>query len=405
MKCGLLGRKLSHSYSPAIHRQLGNYEYALYEKEPQQLEDFLRNGDFSGLNVTMPYKKTVIPFLDDLSETAQMLGAVNTIIRQEDGHLLGHNSDFYGFSSLVERSALCPKGKKCLVLGNGGASATAVAVLKALDAEVIIISRSGENNYTNLEKHADAAILVNTTPVGMYPECGISPVDLDQFPRLEGVLDVVYNPARTHLLMDAENRGITAVNGLWMLVAQAKESAEYFTKFPIPPERIEQIHTALQQQMENIILIGMPGCGKSTIGRQLAEKMGKGFADADDMITELAGKSIAAIFEEDGEAAFRDWETKALMELGKQSGLVIATGGGCVTQERNYPLLHQNGTIFWLKRDISLLPTEGRPLSIATLPEELYRCRKPLYQRFADHVIDNNGTPMETVNAILEVWK
>lgn len=405
MKCGLLGRKLRHSYSPAIHRQLGNYEYTLFEKEQHELMDFLRNGDFSGLNVTMPYKKTVIPFLDNLTETAQMLGAVNTITRHGDGRLLGHNSDFYGFSSLVERSALCPKGKKCLVLGSGGASATAVAVLKSLDAEVIVISRSGENNYTNLEKHADAAILVNATPVGMYPECGVSPVDLEQFPRLEGVLDVVYNPARTKLLMDAENRGIMAMNGLWMLVAQAKESAEYFSNAPIPPERIEQIHTALQKQMENIILIGMPGCGKSTIGRLLAEKMGKCFADADEKIVELARKSIANIMEEDGEAVFRNWETKALMDLGKQSGLVIATGGGCVTQERNYPLLHQNGTIFWLKRDISLLPTEGRPLSIATSPEELYLCRKPLYHRFADHIIDNNGTPMETVNAILEVWK
>lgn len=405
MKCGLLGRKLSHSYSPAIHRQLGNYEYALYEKEPQQLEDFLRNGDFFGLNVTMPYKKTIIPFLDSLTETAQMLGAVNTIVRQEDGSLLGHNSDFYGFSAMVARSALSPKGKKCLVLGSGGASATAVAVLKALDAEVVVISRTGENNYTNLEKHTDAAILVNATPVGMYPECGVSPVDLDRFPRLEGVLDVVYNPARTQLLMDAENRGIVAMNGLWMLVAQAKESAEYFTNAPIASEKIEQIHTALQQQMENIILIGMPGCGKSTVGRLLAEIMGIGFADADEKITELAGKSISSIIKEDGEAVFRDWETKALIELGKQSGLVIATGGGCVTQARNYPLLHQNGAIFWLKRDISLLPTEGRPLSIATSPKELYYCRKPLYQRFADHVIDNNGTPLETVNAILEVWK
>lgn len=400
MKCGLLGRKLGHSYSPQIHAHLGNYAYGLYEKEPDELAHFLQNGDFSGLNVTMPYKKDVIPFLDELTEVAQKLGAVNTIVRR-NGHLIGHNTDFFGFHSMLKKSGLSPAGKKCLVLGSGGASNTAVAVLEEWGADVTVISRSGKNNYANIHRHADAAILVNTTPVGMYPGTGVSPVDLDTFPHLEGVLDVVYNPARTRLLLDAEERGIVAMNGLWMLVAQAKEAAEWFTGAAIGSEKIGEIHAILRAQMENIVLIGMPGCGKSTVGRLLAEKTGKVFADADEKIVELAGKSIPAIFAEDGEAAFRAWETRALEELGKQSGLVIATGGGCVTQARNYPLLHQNGRIFWLQRDIPALPTDGRPLSRANKLSDMYEIRRPMYERFADCAVGNHGAPEDAVSRII----
>lgn len=402
MQCGLLGRKLGHSYSPQIHNLLGDYSYVLFEKEPEELENFLKNGDFSGLNVTIPYKKEVIPYLSELSPTAKKMGCVNTILRRSDGTLYGHNTDYFGFTSLVRHAGLSVAGKKVLVLGSGGASNTAVAALKDLGASPVVISRSGENNYQNLHRHTDAAAIVNTTPVGMYPNTGVSPINLELFPHLEGVLDVIYNPARTQLLLDAEKLGIPRENGLWMLVAQAKEAAEVFTGGKISDEVIEKIYRELSHQMKNIVLIGMPGCGKSTIGALLAEKLGRTLADADEKIISLAGKSIPDIFAQDGEPTFRDWETKALTELGKQSGLVIATGGGCVTQKRNYPLLHQNGYLVWLERDCSVLPTDGRPLSQANDLGKMYAARKPLYEVFADIRVENTDTPAETVQKILD---
>ncbi len=401
MKCGLLGRKLGHSYSPQIHASLGTYAYALFEREPEELEAFLKEGDFTGINVTIPYKKAVIPFLDTLSPAAEKIGAVNTVLRRSDGTLWGHNTDHFGFSSLVRRMNLDPSGKKVLVLGSGGASNTAAAVLRELGARVIIVSRSGENNYENLRLHADAAAIVNTTPLGMYPNTGISPVELTRFPRLEAVLDVVYNPARTQLLLEAEAMGIPCANGLWMLIAQAKEAAECFTGRAISDDVMEGIHRRLAAQMGNILLIGMPGCGKSTVAALLGAKTGRTIVDADEEIVRLAGKSIPEIFAEDGEALFRAWETKALEALGKESGLILATGGGCVTQGRNYPLLHQNGTIFWLQRPLDSLPTEGRPLSQANSLRDLYAAREPLYRAFADHIIQNTGTPEEAADAIL----
>ena len=402
MKCGLLGRKLGHSYSPQIHNLLGDYSYVLFEKEPEELENFLKNGDFSGLNVTIPYKKEVIPYLSELSPTAKKMGCVNTVLRRSDGTLYGHNTDYFGFTSLVRHAGLSVAGKKVLVLGSGGASNTAVAALKDLGASPVVISRSGENNYGNLHLHRDAAAIVNATPVGMYPNTGVSPIDLELFPHLEGVLDVIYNPARTQLLLDAEKLGIPRENGLWMLVAQAKEAAEVFTGGKISDEVIEKIYRRLSHQMKNIVLIGMPGCGKTTIGTLLAEKLGRTLADADEKIIALAGKSIPEIFSQDGEPTFRDWETKALTELGRQSGLVIATGGGCVTQKRNYPLLHQNGYLVWLERDWSKLPTDGRPLSQANDLGKMYAVRKPLYEAFADIRVENTGTPEETVQKILD---
>ena len=404
MKCGLLGRKLGHSYSPQIHKQLGDYSYELFEKEPEELEQFLKYGDFTGINVTVPYKKDVISYLDELTPRAKKLGAVNTIIRR-DGKLIGHNTDYFGFETMLRSSGCSVAGKKVLVLGSGGASNTVVAVLEAADAKVIVISRNGENNYANPHLHADASMIVNTTPLGMYPHVGVSPVDLELFPKLEGVLDVIYNPARTQLLLDAEQKGLPAMNGLLMLVAQAKEAAEWFTGAPVPEEKIPTIHDALARQMQNIVLVGMPGCGKSTIGKKLADASGKKFADADTAIQEAAGKSIPDIFAESGEPGFRAIETQVLAELGKRSGLVIATGGGCVTQERNYPLLHQNGTIFWLTRDLEKLPTDGRPLSQRTKIADMYTIRKPLYEAFADYTIGNDGDPQTAVDAIVQIWE
>ena len=277
------------------------------------------------------------------------------------------------------------------MLGSGGASATVVAVLKALGANVMVISRTGENNYGNLHLHRDAAAIVNTTPVGMYPEVGVSPIDLDQFANLEGVLDVIYNPARTKLLLDAQKRGLITENGLWMLVAQAKESAEWFTQTRISDDKIAYIHETLRQQMENILLIGMPGCGKSTIGKSVALLLGKTFIDIDVEIVKQAGMSIPEIFAKDGEEGFRKLETDVLAQFCKQSGLVIATGGGCVTREENYPIMHQNGKIIWLQRELELLPTDGRPLSQNGKLDAMYQVRKPLYTRFSDGIVINDA--------------
>ena len=402
MTCGLLGRHLGHSYSPQIHAMLGSYSYVLFEKEPEQIEDFLKNGDWTGINVTVPYKKAVIPYLNELTPIAKELGAVNTIVRR-DGKLIGHNTDSFGFRMLLDTLPIPLELQKALILGSGGASNTAVAVLQDLGAQVVVISRTGENNYQNLHLHQDARLIVNTTPVGMYPDTGVSPVDLNLFPCLRSVLDMVYNPARTQFLLDAEaaDRGIHYRNGLLMLVAQAKEAAEWFTGDCISDDVIEPIMEKLEAQMQNIILIGMPGCGKSTIGKLLSEKTGRIFVDADEQIVRIAGKSIPEIFADDGEEAFRAWETKALAELGKQSGLIIATGGGCVTRARNYNLLHQNGTLFWIRRKLEYLPAEGRPLSEQTDLREMYRIREPLYDSWKDRFIDNFGTPEDAANGIL----
>ena len=402
MRFGLLGRKLGHSYSPQIHNLLGGYPYELFEREPEDVADFLKNGEFDGINVTIPYKKTVIPCLDEIDPLALRLGAVNTIVRR-NGKLKGYNSDYFGFRSMVQRTGIAVAGKKALVLGSGGASVTAQAVLADLGAEVVVISRSGENNYGNLHRHADAALLVNTTPVGMYPNTGEAPVDVSRFPALEGVLDVIYNPARTQLLLDCEKLGIPSFNGLWMLVAQAKQSAQWFLDTPLPDSLVADIHGKLRSQLENIVLIGMAGCGKSTIGRLLAKETGKTFRDADAEIEKLAGRTIPEIFARDGEAEFRRLETEVLSELGKQSGLVIATGGGCVTREENHPLLHQNGRILWIRRDPGILPTAGRPLSQKTNPAVLYEQRKPLYAAFADAAVENEGTLGEVLTAILNM--
>ena len=400
MNCGLLGKKLGHSYSPQIHAYLGDYSYSLYEKKPEELSDFLLRGNFTGLNVTIPYKKDVLAFCDELSDCAKRLGAVNTIVRR-NGKLIGHNTDYFGFCSMLAKTGLRVSGEKVLVLGSGGASATAVAVLQEKGANVVVISRSGKNHYNNLDLHKDATVIVNATPVGMYPQTDVSPIDLDIFPTLEGVLDIIYNPARTKLLMDAQQRGLITENGLWMLVAQAKESAEWFTDRHINDCKIMEIYTQLRRQMENIVLIGMPGCGKSTLGILLAEKLDKQFFDADTEIEKSAGQSIPEIFASSGESGFRKLESEILAELGKKSGLVIATGGGCVTVPDNYRSLHQNGRIIWIQRDINKLPTDGRPISQSSNLENLFYTRKPMYEAFADIAVTNNASLDDTLHTIL----
>lgn len=406
LKCGLLGRKLGHSYSPAIHGMLSDYSYELFEREPEQLEDFLLHGDWNGINVTIPYKKSVLPYCRELSPLAKEIGSVNTIVRRPDGSLFGDNTDAYGFESLVKKSGIDVRGKKALVLGSGGASVTVVAVLKRLGAgSVTVISRSGEDNYDNIRKHADAKIIVNTTPVGMFPNNGQSAVDLGTFPACEGVLDVVYNPARTAMLLQAEQRGIPHAGGLYMLVAQAKRSSEIFTGSSIPDSEIERIEKVLSAQMQNIILIGMPSSGKSTIAAALGEKLGRPVYEADTLIEEEAGMDIPAIFAGHGEEYFRKLETQVLRKLGAMSGAIISTGGGCVTREENYAPLHQNGRMIWLLRDTDKLDKTGRPVSLRSDLNELYTQRQPMYARFADAKADNNGTVEETLEQIMEALK
>ena len=405
LRCGLLGEKLGHSYSPAIHALLGDYEYRLYEKAPGEVEEFLRSGDFDGLNVTIPYKKTVLPLCAELSDGARSIGSVNTLVRRADGTLFGDNTDAFGFRYLLSSAGIDPKGAKALVLGSGGASVMAVYVLKALGAaNVTVISRTGENNYSNLGRHADADLIVNTTPVGMYPNNGAAAVDLSRFPRCRGVADVVYNPARTALLLQAEELGIPRSGGLGMLVAQAVRASELFQGKPLDPALIGSITDKLRRESGNIILIGMPGCGKTTVAERLSVLTGRPVLDADALVAETAGKSIPEIFAEGGEEGFRALETKVLTELGKRSGAIIATGGGCVTRPENYPLLHQNGTLFWLRRDTALLPRDGRPLSQNADLSVMYEKRAPLYARFADAVVENDRTPDDAARDILEAY-
>lgn len=406
-RCGLLGEKLSHSFSPLIHSQFGDYEYKLFEISPENLDAFMTERDFDGLNVTIPYKKDVIPYCAELSETACEVGSVNTIIRQPDGSLHGDNTDYFGFAYLLGKAGADVTKGKTLVLGSGGSSLAVQAVLRKSGAkETVIISRHGADNYDNIGKHNDAVLIVNTTPVGMYPNTGISPLaELGVFDKLQAVIDLIYNPARTHFLLDAQELGITALGGLSMLVAQAAKASELFTGIAISDGQIEAVTDKISRMTQNIVLIGMPGCGKTTIGKELAGKLGREFFDTDVEIEKTAGKSIPDIFEQDGEEAFRKLETSTLEKLCTGSGLVIATGGGVVTQPVNLNLLRQNSRIVYLRRDLSELSLDGRPLSQSTGVEELAQQRLPLYKTWCDFFVDVDSDAAVTAQRILEVLK
>ena len=399
---GLLGEHLPHSFSPQIHMSLGNEDYHLFEVAPENLEKFLTSGKFKGINVTIPYKKAVIPFLDEISPEAEKIGAVNTITVR-DGKLCGDNTDYFGFKYMVEKSGITVKDKKVLVLGSGGASLTVQTVLRDMGAkDVLVVSRNGEVNYTNIYNNTDADIIVNTTPVGMYPDNMNSPVDLTEFPKLSGVLDVVYNPLKTRLVMEAEKMGIPAVSGLSMLVAQAKKAHEIFFNTIIDNEVCEKIEKILRMQMSNIVLIGMAGCGKSTVGKILAQKLDKAFVDTDSMIEDAEKKPIPEIIEKLGEDFFRCCENLAANIVGKEKSQIIATGGGIITRPENYMPLNQNGIIVFINRDGDKLPTKGRPLSQMYGVKALYEKRMPIYRQFAHIEVDGNSTPNQVADQIIK---
>ena len=398
---GLLGRTLGHSWSVPIHAALGCPDYRLIPLEPEDLPAFLARADLGGVNVTIPYKRDVMPYCDVIDPAAAAIGSVNTLVRRADGKLYAWNTDAAGFCTMARRAGISFAGAKTVVLGSGGASRTAVACARGQGArETVVISRSGPDNYENLARHADADIVVNATPVGTYPGNGASPVDLTAFPRCRGVLDLVYNPRRTALLLQAEALGIPHSDGLPMLVDQARAAEEHFFDRTIPESETERILAQLRRETCNIVLIGMPGSGKSTVGALLAEQTGREAIDIDQRIAARAGCSIPEIFAQGGEAAFRALEREETAEAGKLSGKILLTGGGVVKTPANYDALHQNGRIYQLLRDLDALPTDGRPLSQGADLAAMWAQRAPLYERFRDAAVDNNGPAADTAQAI-----
>jgi shikimate dehydrogenase len=388
---GLIGARLNYTYSPLIHKEFGDYQYDLCETKADELAGLLASPDYDGFNVTIPYKKTVMKLCDIVSDEAKKIGAVNAVVKTEDGLLSGFNTDYFGFKYQLEHNDIDVEDRKCVILGDGGASVTIQAVLSDLHArEIVVVSRKGENNYDNISKHFDAEILVNATPVGMYPDNGSCLVNVEDFKSLEGVIDVIYNPYRTKLILDAMERGIPCTGGLEMLVAQAKQTSEIFTGNIIDDDEIETVTDELQRRVLNNVLIGMPGAGKTFLGKKMAEKQGKRFIDIDDMVIQHEGASIEEIFKEKGEAYFRKVETEMLKIACKENGCVIATGGGIIKTKANYNIVKQNGVVIWIKRDLDKLETDGRPLSISTPVQQLYDERKDLYESWSDYFIDNN---------------
>lgn len=409
MEYGCIGARLGHSFSKEIHALLADYRYELTEVAAADLPAFMRTADFKAINVTIPYKQDVIPYLSWVSPEAARIGAVNTIVNK-NGRLSGYNTDFFGILSAMRRMGFPSlAGKKILILGTGGTSLTAMAVAEHLSArEIVRVSRTAKEGAVTYaearEKHADAQILFNASPSGMYPNAEDAPLlSLSDFPALEGVFDAVYNPLRTRLILEAEARGITAIGGLYMLVAQAFRAVEIFLDTALPAEKMEDTYRSILREKENVVLIGMPSCGKTSVGRVLAEKLGRRLVDLDALIVEKAGRSIPEIFATEGETAFRDIESEVILSLAAENGLVIATGGGAVLREENRRRLKQNGRLYFLDRPVELLmPTADRPTaSTAAAILRRYEERYPIYTAAADHVIPGEGSVAETA-ALLE---
>lgn len=405
MEYGLIGEKLGHSYSQMIHARLADYRYELKEVAPERLDAFIEARNFRGLNVTIPYKQAVMKHCAELSPEAMEVGSVNTLIVRPDGSLFGHNTDIDGFIYMLRRGEIDPAGAKTVILGSGGTSLTARAALTRLGArEIVTVSRKGPVDYAALyAEHADAEILVNATPVGMYPKNGASPVELDRLPKVRGVADVIYNPEKTALILAAQAKGIPAVSGLSMLVAQAREASELFAGHAIPAGRVEDIVSEIGAQTLNLILVGMPGCGKSTLGQAVAAALQREFVDCDAEIVRRAGKSIPEIFAQDGEGAFRALESGVLADVCRGHGLVISTGGGAVLRAENRDAMRQNGRVCLIRRALALLPRDGRPLSASEdAVARLWEARRSAYETAADFPVENDGTVEEAAEKIRE---
>lgn len=407
MKFGLIGEKLGHSFSKEIHEKIADYEYEIKEIPREDLEKFAMDREFSGINVTIPYKQQIIPYLDFIDEKAAEIGAVNTVINKH-GKLYGYNTDFGGLLSSIQRITSDLSGKKVLILGDGGASRAAQVVIKHLNAsEILIVSRSpGEDkiSYEEAEAtHTDANVIINATPVGMYPNVHGSAIHIDKFDNLELVIDVVYNPLRTDLIIAAEKRGIPAIGGLYMLVSQAVLAAGYFTETKFSISVTDRIYNELVSQKRNIVLTGMPGCGKTTIGKVIAEKLNREFIDTDDLIVKKVGCEITEIFATSGEAGFRKIESEIIEEVSLKNNCIISTGGGAILNDNNITNLKHNGIIFFLDRPLDqLIPTSDRPT--ASDKESIinrYEERIDLYNStndFSVKVIDLNFTSDNIIN-------
>lgn len=407
MLYGLIGEKLGHSYSKKIHESFGKYDYALIELGKNSFIAFMEARNFTGINVTIPYKREVIPFCDALTPIAKAIGSVNTMYFR-DGKLVGDNTDYYGFNYMLHQSAISLKAKKVLILGAGGSSLMVVKATKDLEAkELIVASRTGLDATISLRQtieHADSQIIINATPVGMYPQNGESLVSLKDFPLCEGVIDLIYNPLLTHFLYEAKSLKIPFSNGLSMLVAQAYKAFELFTGTNLETDMIEGTIFLLEKEIKNIVLTGMPGCGKTTLGLLLAEKLKRPFVDTDDLIEKRIGMAIPLFFEASGEEEFRKIESEVTKEVGKYQGHVISTGGGIVLNPLNMEALSQNGTVLFLDRPLENLASAGRPLSKSLNSLRVMASQRiPLYKRHSDYIINVLDNPYENLNFILKV--
>lgn len=400
---GLCGRTLKHSYSKIIHEYLGNENYRLLSVEKDELYELFESRNFKALNVTIPYKLDALNLCDVVSDEAKAIGSVNTVVNK-DGTLYGYNTDYFGFVYMLNRAGITLRDKKVVILGSGGTSLTSQAVCKGEGAkEVVVVSRKGKVNYENLIDYADADVLINTTPVGMYPDNGRTPVDLSVFTKLSGVVDVIYNPIRTALVIEAEKRSIPATTGLPMLVAQAVRAHEYFFDTQLTDKVIEDVYFKCLLKILNVVFVGMPGSGKSSIGKAYASLVGRSFLDTD-VFVEQSGMSIPQIFEKYGEDVFRDKETEAIKMLSSMSEKVIATGGGAVKRQKNVEMMRQNGVVVYLKRDLDKLSTDGRPLSQggAERITQLYEERHSLYESAADIIIETHEDVEECADRLLK---